>query len=244
MNYEYKIPDKVKGLWKDSNGNVWEYGEKYGRVFGEVSKRVTLDTDDILSNENCQIEVMPTRKKAGLLDRNIGYIHCCHNGEDGCVRIIGKSYLRIVVILFIIAICMGSGILWMSRHQKALKEDEVMYLELPDSMQNDDADSFSIPDYTSITKDVQKDKTDTWLFNVDGNPCDVRYEIYLSGEQEAIYSSEILKAGQVIQGMTLERELSVGNYNYTMICILYEAGTQKVIGEQTLEGVLEVYAKT
>lgn len=123
-------------------------------------------------------------------------------------------------------------------------QDEVIHVELPDSMHNTDPDGYSIPDYTSIRKNVNNDKTDTWLINVSDNPYDIRYEIYLKGESKALYQSPILGEGDVIKGMTLNQQLKQGNYEYTIICILYSKGTQNEIGEQTMEGVLEVYEES
>lgn len=244
MNYEYKSSDNVNGKWKDSYGNVWEYGKQSGQVFGEIRKKVTHDTHDYLWNGNCRIEVMPVSQKTGFFNRIIGYIPCCLGDEKGCIRIVGQSYYRIVGILMIAIMLVTGGFLWMKDYQSVKIQDEVIHLDLPDSMHNDDPSGFSIPDYTSITKNVDNAKTDTWLVNVNDNPCDIGYEIYLDQDEKPIYTSPILKEGDVIQGMTLDKKLPVGHYNYTMVCTLYESKTQNIIGEQTLEGVLEVYAKT
>lgn len=241
MKYEYRLPKKVLGIWKDEHGNMWEYGEKEGVVFGEVRRKCKLESQTYLHVETYQIPVTPLRKKRRLFEKVIGYIPCSLEDEEGSICIVAPAYGKICAMILAVSIIVAGAISWMNMSMERTLQDEIIHVELPESIHNTDPEGYSIPDYTSIKKNINKDKTDTWLINVNGNPYDMSYEIYLKGESKALYQSPILGDGDVIKGMTLNQNLKQGNYEYTIICIFYSKGTQNEIGEQTMEGVLEVY---
>lgn len=241
MKYEYMVPDRVQGVWKDEQGCLWEYGDREGTVFGEVRRKSKVESQSFLHDDAHQIPVTPLQKRRGMFERVVGYIPCACEGERGCVCIVAPGYGRMAMIAVALCIMVAGVIYFMSRDMAEDKTDEVIHVELPDSMQNTDPGSYTILDYTSIRKDVNKEKTDTWLINVSDNPYDISYEIYLKGESQSLYSSPILGEGDMIQGMTLKKDLEVGEYEYTIVCTLYSSETQEEIGEQTMEGVLEVY---
>lgn len=244
MNYEYRQPENIQGRWKDAHGYIWKYGKKEGVVFGEIRRKNKLESQTFLCDDVHQIPVSPVSRKRGLFERVIGYIPCAAEEKEGCICIVAPHYARIIALIVAFCIIVSGSIFWMSMNMQGTLQDEVIHVELPDSMHNTDPDGYSIPDYTSIRKNVNNDKTDTWLINVSDNPYDIRYEIYLKGESKALYQSPILGEGDVIKGMTLNQQLKQGNYEYTIICILYSKGTQNEIGEQTMEGVLEVYEES
>lgn len=241
MKFEYRLPETVRGIWKDSQGYLWEYGDRTGKLFGEARRKSRVTAEDVLVFENHQIAITPVSRRLRLTERLEGYLPCVVNGESGCIRIVSKSYIRVIVAIAAAVVLVASGILWAMENRQAKVQDEVIHMELPDSLHNDDPTGYTIPDYTVIDKNVHNERTDTWLINVNDNICDISYEIYIDGSSNPIYSSPVLGEGDVIKGMTLKDDLTVGDYSYTMICTLYTPGTHDVIGEQTMEGVLHVY---
>lgn len=73
-----------------------------------------------------------------------------------------------------------------------------------------------IPGYPTIT--IAKDTQDVTmaLTNPEGNPCYFKFEIVLNDNDETIYESDYVPAGQTISDVTLKRPLSEGEYKATI----------------------------
>lgn len=239
--FEYRLPEKLMGVWKDEHGYMWEYGQKNEKVMGEVRRKAKVETQDVMVSENHQICITPVSRRTGIFERTVGYLPCTLNGEEGCIAIVDVSWMKLIITAVAVFMLIAGAVVALTGYPHGRKTDEVIHLELPDILHNDDPTGYTIPDYTAIDKNVHNERTDTWLVNVNDNICDISYEIYIDGSSSPIYSSPVLGEGDVIKGMTLEDDLTVGDYSYTMICTLYSPGTQDVIGEQTMEGVLHVY---
>ena len=242
MKYVYNEPGDMKGVWKDLSGQEWGYGDKKGEVVAEVRKKATTKNDAYLETKDHQIPVDPPRKRRKLFEKTVGYLPCTAEGEEACIRIMVPSYGRIFSAILVIVLLCGAVVFGINRLISSnYPQDEVIDVKLPDSMKNTDSDSYSIPDYTLIRKNAANAKTDTWLFNVEGNPYDLAYEIYLEEDHKLIYGSPILRSGEGIEGMTLYEDLPAGEYEYTLECKIYEKDSKTEIGVQSFEGVLEVY---
>ena len=241
MRYSYRKPDHAYGFWRDDKGNQWKYGKMHGKLVGDTGLNLKTKKYAFLMDGDRKLPIEPPRKRLGFFESIIGYLPCYADSEEGCVRIVKISLRKINVALFLIIalVCVSMYGFYRSVHEATM--DEVIYLELPESMHNTDSSGYSIPDYTTIRKNENNDKTDTWLINVNGNPYDLSYEIYLKDGNELLYRSEILSEGEVIQGMTLYKELSAGEYEYSLICKVYNHGSTEEISTQNFDGILEVY---
>ena len=63
MKYEYMVPDRVQGVWKDEQGCLWEYGDREGTVFGEVRRKSKVESQSFLHDDAHQIPVTPLQKR-------------------------------------------------------------------------------------------------------------------------------------------------------------------------------------
>lgn len=80
-----------------------------------------------------------------------------------------------------------------------------------------------IPGYTSIT--IAADTTDVSVELVNPEENNVYFQIsfYLPDTDETIYTSDLIKPGQTIYDITLERAMEVGEYDMTVIYSTFTA---------------------
>lgn len=252
MIYKYKKPSdilknkRIHHTFTDKQKHTWITVEKGNRIIGEIRPGDKFRSDDYIVDGDHRLTVTPVAKKKMLFQSCIGYLPCITEDDEKCTVAVYRYNWRRITAILVIALALCAGLLWgiLTWYRSTfptITKDDIVAMQLPDSMQNTDSGSYSIPDYTLIRKNIDNDKTDTWLFNVEGNPYDLAYEIYLKEDHQLLYRSPIIGAGEGIEGMTLYEDLPAGEYEYTLECKVYEQDSQTEIGVQTFEGVLEIY---
>lgn len=68
-------------------------------------------------------------------------------------------------------------------------------------------------------------KISTYLTNPDGNPGYFEYKIYLKDTGELLYKSDMVKPGNTLKKINLNKALNVGNYDAVIHVFSYEPNT-------------------
>ena len=71
--------------------------------------------------------------------------------------------------------------------------------------------------------DSKSPSTNAYVENSTANNSDVYFDILLADTEEKIYSSPLLPIGSHLENVTLEKELSAGNYDCVMVYTLVDA---------------------
>lgn len=146
-----------------------------------------------------------------------------------------KKYWKIgIVIIAVLVIGIGYGVYCKNNNGEVTSfeaefEDEQERLESEEQKAGVEA-GIEIPGYKSITiasgtKDVKVD-----LMNPEDNNVYFQISFYLPETDETIYTSKLIKPGQHIYDITLEREMEAGEYPLTVkyaTCSADEAMTPK-----------------
>ncbi len=131
-----------------------------------------------------------------------------------------KKLIILIVILAVAAAASGIAV-YRSRQPQAVTNYDVTFEE--DQEKPDDKDQegsvdegIQIPGYDSIvipagTKDVSVE-----LMNPEENEVYFQISFYLPDTDETIYTSDLIRPGQHLYDITLEREMEAGEYPLTV----------------------------
>lgn len=252
MIYRYRETDAKEGsrethqIYRDRQGHEWILEKKSNdETVGEIRPGNNLETNDYVMDENYRLHITPVSKKRKFFQKCKGYLSCISdNGQKCNIVVYQYSWKKIMALLMgTLLICGGllwGAIRWYHSTLPTITKDDIVIVQMPDSFENVEQGSYSIPDYTELRWNLKNPQTVTWLFNVEGNPYDISYKITLE-DGRVLYESQILKPGESITGFTPYYLLSEGRYKYTMECYLHDQENGDIVNTQEMEGVLEVY---
>lgn len=69
-----------------------------------------------------------------------------------------------------------------------------------------------IPGYPDITVPSDSDSIPITLLNPEGNPCNFKFTLELEETGETLYTTDYVKPGDAISGVTLDTKLKEGSY--------------------------------
>lgn len=130
-----------------------------------------------------------------------------------------KKKITILIVILVLAAA-AAGIYWYTRpkeitnYDAEFEEDQ----ERPDSTDQEGsvADGIQIPGYKSITIPAGTKDVSVELMNPEENQVYFQISFYLPDTEETIYTSKMIKPGQHLYEITLEKEMAAGEYPLTV----------------------------
>lgn len=130
-----------------------------------------------------------------------------------------KKKITILVVILVLAAA-GAGIYWYTRPKEVTNYDAEFEedQERPDSTDQEGsvADGIQIPGYKSITIPAGTKDVSVELMNPEENQVYFQISFYLPDTEETIYTSKMIKPGQHLYEITLEKEMAAGEYPLTV----------------------------
>lgn len=137
---------------------------------------------------------------------------------------------RIVIILIVAAVLIGAAAAYLctrpkevSNYDKELEFEEDQEEHVSESEENGVTQGIQIPGYKSITIDAGTKDVSVELVNPEENNVYFEISFYLPETDETIYTSKLIKPGQHLYDITLEREMEAGEYPLTVRYATYSA---------------------
>ena len=130
-----------------------------------------------------------------------------------------KKKITILVVILVLAAA-AAGIYWYTRPKEVTNYDAEFEedQERPDSTDQEGsvADGIQIPGYKSITIPAGTKDVSVELMNPEENQVYFQISFYLPDTEETIYTSRMIKPGQHLYEITLEKEMAAGEYPLTV----------------------------
>ena len=130
-----------------------------------------------------------------------------------------KKKITIQVVILVLAAA-AAGIYWYTRPKEVTNYDAEFEedQERPDSTDQEGsvADGIQIPGYKSITIPAGTKDVSVELMNPEENQVYFQISFYLPDTEETIYTSKMIKPGQHLYEITLEKEMAAGEYPLTV----------------------------
>ena len=130
-----------------------------------------------------------------------------------------KKKITILVVILVLAAA-AAGIYWYTRPKEVTNYDAEFEedQERPDSTDQEGsvADGIQIPGYKSITIPAGTKDVSVELMNPEENQVYFQISFYLPDTEETIYTSKMIKPGQHLYEITLEKEMEAGEYPLTV----------------------------
>lgn len=243
MNYKYIPIGEDKKTYK-IQGQAVRYEKIYkekeiegikvsSQLFGDIQTKETEEKSSAkLLLERKMLGVEPLKAKVKFFQRVVGYVPCVNEeGNIGWLRIIGKSKSKIISLLLIIVLLLGSGWYYIKHQGPELDSTAIAY-QMPEGLINQDPTQIMIPGYDVIEVDKETMSTEVMLLNPEGNTCYFQYQIRLTETQEVLYETKLLEAGSAIPGFTLNKELEEGEYEVEVVINTFDSEDY----EQALNG--------
>ena len=130
-----------------------------------------------------------------------------------------KKKITILVVILVLAAA-AAGIYWYTRPKEVTNYDAEFEedQERPDSTDQEGsvADGIQIPGYKSITIPAGTKDVSVELMNPEENQVYFQISFYLPDTEETIYTSRMIKPGQHLYEITIEKEMEAGEYPLTV----------------------------
>lgn len=130
-----------------------------------------------------------------------------------------KKKITIQVVILVLAAA-AAGIYWYTRPKEVTNYDAEFEedQERPDSTDQEGsvADGIQIPGYKSITIPAGTKDVSVELMNPEENQVYFQISFYLPDTEETIYTSKMIKPGQHLYEITLDKEMAAGEYPLTV----------------------------
>ena len=212
MRYTY-IESDEKLCWKDGQKQQWHYGhmEEGMSLFGDVRKKNRLETSDCLVDERKRLIVEPCQKKIGFFEKVRGYIPCQdEEGNQGFVRIIEKSRVKLFALLMIMVALLG-GLIW-GLIEMSKPVDDTPIRIASGEMTNPNPENIRLPGIERIYADAGDTHVNQLLLNVEGNAYNLKYTIQLKDSGEVLYESKVIEPGYGVREFDMNRSFEAGEY--------------------------------
>lgn len=125
-----------------------------------------------------------------------------------------------ILILILVLAAAAAGIYWYTRPKEVTNYDAEFEedQERPDSTDQEGsvADGIQIPGYKSITIPAGTKDVSVELMNPEENQVYFQISFYLPDTEETIYTSRMIKPGQHLYEITLDKEMAAGEYPLTV----------------------------
>ena len=189
------------------------------KVAGDIGYSCKKKPEAVLMGKAGEAPVSSFRAKLGYSQKVLGYIPC--EDEEGTlsyVRVIGRSWLKILLPLIILLGLIG-GLLWWYFNQNSGPDldDSAIAYQMPNGLKNEDPSQIMIPGISGFTLEEGGTRIEHVLYNPEGNPCYFKYRIMLRDTQEVLYESGLVKPGTAIMEFDLNRTLEAGSYDVTVL---------------------------
>lgn len=137
-----------------------------------------------------------------------------------------KKRKILIALAAVLVIALAAGFYFMGKPKEVTSYPEFETAqEKPVSEEQSEgtARGIEIPGYKSITVEAGTKDVTVDLTNPEGNEVYFEISFYLPDTDETIYTSKLIKPGQHIYNITLERELEAGEYPLTVKYATYSA---------------------
>lgn len=189
------------------------------KVAGDIGYSCKKKPEAVLMGKAGEAPVSSFRAKLGYSQKVLGYIPC--EDEEGTlsyVRVIGRSWLKILLPLIILLGLIG-GLLWWYFNQNSGPDldDSAIAYQMPNGLKNEDPSQIMIPGLSGFTMEEGDTHIEHVLYNSEGNPCYFKYRVMLRDTQEVLYESGFVKPGTAIMEFDLNQTFEPGTYDVTVL---------------------------
>ena len=189
------------------------------KAAGDIGYPWKKKPEAVLLGTGGEAPVSPFRAKLGYSQKVLGYIPC--EDEEGAlvyVRVIGRSWLRLLLPLLLLLAVITGGLWWYFTLSSVPDlEDSAIAYQMPNGLKNEDPSQIMIPGISGFTLEEGGTRIEHVLYNPEGNPCYFKYRIMLRDTQEVLYESGLVKPGTAIMEFDLNRTLEAGSYDVTVL---------------------------
>lgn len=232
INYDLiKENTKEQSSFQDKKDRQWSYLTiKEYRQLPDEARRICADmrrqdsgaADLILESGEDRIGLYEYRPRKRWSEKTIGYIPVRAEGREDkpcCVRVIGRSLLK-TILMPILLLCLLAGIilgmLWYIRDDDVPGLDESQIAYHVEGMVNTDPDQIMLPGISGISIQAGETHVEHVLFNPEGNPCYFKFHLVMDDTGEELYTSGLIEPGNAVMEFDLTRPLEAGEYPVTV----------------------------
>ncbi len=130
-----------------------------------------------------------------------------------------KKKITILILTLVLAAA-AAGIYWYTRPKEVTNYDAEFEEDQERPVSTDQegsvADGIQIPGYKSITIPAGTKDVSVELMNPEENQVYFQISFYLPDTEETIYTSKMIKPGQHLYEITLDKEMEAGEYPLTV----------------------------
>lgn len=145
-----------------------------------------------------------------------------------------KKINMIIALILVVAVAGGIGIYLRTRPKEVTNYDKQAEFESDQEKPENETQAggveagIQIPGYKSITIAAGTKDVSVELMNPEENNVYFEISFYLPETDETIYTSKLIKPGQHLYDITLEREMEAGEYPLTVRYAAYSADDEMV----------------
>ncbi len=161
-----------------------------------------------------------------------------------------KSKTIIIVLTAIIVLLVGAGvtvgIIMLNGNNQPTQQTQGIVFDNNAShyekkVENKGSDSgIKIPGYPDMTVDAGTKDFPITLLNPKGNPCNFKFTLTLADTGEDICTTNLVKPGDAIKGVTLDKALSKGEYTLLVNIATYATDSNKQMNGAQVKAKLTV----
>lgn len=240
-----KTYSRKEGCWNYIPAGMAEEEEiTPQKIIGDIGYRSKKEEAAfLLGEEGTEVSVNPFKAKLGYGQKVLGYIPC--EEEDGgviYVRVIGKSWGKILIPLVILLALIAGGLWWyFAQNRGPDLDDSAMAYQMPGGLKNEDPSQIMLPGFGTIDMEAGQRTVHAALSNPEGNPCYFKYTVSLQEGGDVLYESGWLEPGTAVTKWEIAEELEPGDYP---ISLLVDTGSlddyQQEMNKGTINATLHV----
>ena len=130
------------------------------------------------------------------------------------IQSLRKPLLCLLTVLAA-ALCLSAGFLLFSREggKQIAQNAEVWSAELDSG---ESVPGIQVPGYGILYFVEGQSKQQMTLYNPEGNPCYFEFELYVDGQDEPVYTSDLVEPGKAITELILDEPIATGEHDLTV----------------------------
>lgn len=165
-----------------------------------------------------------------------------------------NSKALIAVLIAVIAVLAGAGITMGmilinngdTQEQDKVQQQGIVFdnnaspYEKEVSNSNQGAAGIKIPGYPDMTISSESTDFPITLLNPEGNPCNFKFTLSLQETGETLCTTNLVKPGDAIKGVTLDKPIEKGTYNLIINISTYSVDSNSQMNGAQVKSTLTV----